>query len=84
MNPIENLFQILATLSLKIGHYYKLNVTIQYRIILALVALAQTLIVMGGFYFLSRKTAIYAKFDEILSIYVYVYLGIVTLLTASQ
>ncbi len=84
MEPIENLFQIPASMMLKIGRYYKINSIIQYRIILGLVALAQTSLVTCGFYFLSRENAVYIKFDEILTIYVYIYLGIITTLTVIQ
>ncbi len=84
MNPMENFFQILAALFLKIGRYYKINVILQYRIMISMVALAQTLMVMSGFYFLSRDTAIYPKFDFILTFFVYIYLGIITILTAVQ
>jgi len=84
MNPLESIYQFLASLFIKIGRLFGISVTTQFRLVLGLVAVIQTLMTLVGMYLFTSIGLYFPNFDEAIYIYIFVYTLIITVLTAKQ
>jgi hypothetical protein len=82
MNLIEGVFQIIASILFKIGHHLKIDTITQYRVILSTVAMAQSLMVYAGLHFLLHGKLFYKNFDDMIALYAFAYVAIITMFTA--